>query len=67
MSKLPNVPPKETESLQKADTSQDDAPSASSELRSSEALRDWNKNVMTHMKRISDDEDYRLEVSKKLS
>ena len=40
---------------------------AISQPTSSEALRKWNEEVMANMKRVSADEDYRLEISKRLS
>ena len=36
-------------------------------LTLTQAIKDWNKTVIANMQRISEDEEYRLEVSKKLS
>ena len=67
MSQSSSEPPKEIEPLQQPDVCQDDAPVSNATQASSEALKKWNTEVMAHMKRLSSDEDYRLEISKKLS
>ena len=36
-------------------------------LTSTQAMKDWNETVIANMKRMSEVEEYRLEVSKKLS
>ena len=36
-------------------------------LASTKAMKDWNETVIANVKRMSEVEEYRLEVSKKLS
>ena len=59
--------PVPVQTLESSQAATSEASVASSEPTSSEALRKWNEEVMAHMKRISADENYRLEISKKLS
>ena len=64
---LPASFPSQAQPLEQSQVDALGRPADNFHLTSTQAINDLNKTVIANMQRISEDEKYRLEVSKKLS